>query len=134
MGYTEYNAQLTPKLKELILEFVETNNANPTGIWRDFQCVHRSWRNLQNFVDTGLILESEVPDEPDPTDYPDTLSSATLACPESCCKDCGSIKGCQCASCSNVLEVVNGPVLEWTGLTLDDWSSLELYDWQVLEV
>lgn len=99
MGYTEYNAQLTPELKGLILEFVQTNNASPTGIWRDFQCVHRSWRNLQNFVDAGLLIESDVPDEPDATDYPDTSSDATVQCPESCCKNCIPVRGCQCAFC-----------------------------------
>ena len=63
MSYTGYNKQLTPRLKEIILDFVITNNASPTGIWRDFHCVHRSWRNLQNFVDVGLLIESDMPDE-----------------------------------------------------------------------
>lgn len=125
---------LTSELKNIILEFVRTNNANPTGIWRDFQCVHRSWRNLQNFVDAGLLLESDVPTEPDPTDYPDTDSDPTLACPEACLKDCTGIRGCRCAICSNVLEIVNGPVLEWAELTFSDWATLETYDWQVMEI
>lgn len=96
------NSLLTLELKDLILDFVRTNNASPTGIWRDFQCVHRSWRNLHNFVNAGLLLEADVPDEPDPLDYPDTSSAATVSCPESCCKLCIRVVGCPCATCSNI--------------------------------
>ena len=96
------NPLLTLELKNLILEFVQTNNASPTGIWRDFQCVHRSWRNLQDFVNAELILPEDVPEEPDPSDYPDTTSEATLQCPESCCKNCTPVRGCSCAFCSGI--------------------------------
>ena len=96
--------QLTPQLKNIILDFVQEQNLNPTGIWRDFHCVHRSWRNLKTFVRAGLLMESELPAEPDPTDYPDTSSDPTLACPESCCWKCQIIDGCRCANCSGVLE------------------------------
>lgn len=103
MGYTLYKKQLTPQLKEIILDFVVTNNSSPTGIWRDFHCVHRSWRNLQLFIDEGLLSEDDLPDEPNPSDYPDTASEVTLQCPESCCKNCNRIYGCNCAFCSGVL-------------------------------
>ena len=100
MGYTLYNAELTPELKNIILEFVLDNNASPTGIWRDFHCVHRSWRNLEAFVQYGLLAPEDLPIEPDPTVYPDTDSEATLQCPESCCLNCKYIYGCNCAYCN----------------------------------
>ncbi len=132
MGYTK--PELTPALKDLILNFVIENNMSPTGIWRDFHCVHRSWRNLRYFVDARLLNENDLPTEPDPLDYTDTASAATLQCPESCCRNCGPIDGCRCAYCSSVLEIVNGPVLDWQDFTLDEWVEYDLYDWQVFEI
>ena len=99
-GYTK--PELTLELKNLILDFVRENNASPTGIWRDFQCVHRSWRNLQSFVDARLLDPTDVPDEPNPSDYPDTSSAATVTCPEACCDKCRGTSGCRCANCTGI--------------------------------
>ena len=101
MGYTLYNAELTLELKNIVLDFVLENNASPTGIWRDFHCVHRSWRNLGRFVDAGLLAVDDLPDEPDATDYPDVSSAATLQCPETCCLPCDRIPGCDCVNCAS---------------------------------
>ena len=100
MGYTLYRKELTPALKDIILEFVLENNSNPTGVWRDFHCVHRSWRNLKNFTQVGLLAEDELPTEPDATAYPDVEGAATLQCPETCCKNCNLVYGCACINCS----------------------------------
>ena len=101
MGYTLYNAELTPELKNIILEFVLDNNASPTGIWRDFHCVHRSWRNLEVFVQYNLLSADDLPTEPDPTDYPDTDAAVTLQCPETCCLPCDRVPGCNCINCAS---------------------------------
>lgn len=135
MGYTLLHKQLTPVLKDAILEFVNENNANPTGIWRDFHCVHRSWRNLQEFVDAGLISEDDLPVEPDPTDYSNVNLNPTLQCPESRCLDgCNRVYGCQCAYCTGISAEEEQIVLLLSRFTLDQWADLSLDEWATLEV
>lgn len=128
MGYTLYNKQLTPVLKEIILEFVLENNANPTGIWRDFHCVHRSWRNLEFFVQAGLISEEDIPIEPDARDYPDVVSDATLACPETCCKQiaCRYVRDCSCINCEG-----QGQLDPSTQDATSRWSQLSYFGWDI---
>lgn len=131
MGYTTTNKLLTPALKNVILQFVIDNNANPTGIWKDFHCVHRSWRNLNKFVQAGLILESDLPAEPDPADYPDVLSQATIQCPETFCLDCSKVYGCACINCSRSGEDPSGSntTTSWSNLSYLGWDIFTYSDW-----
>jgi len=71
-------------LINLLVNFVKTQNENPTGIWADFNTVHRSWRNLHKFAEKGMICYSDIPSEPNPSDYPDTESESTVDCTTIC--------------------------------------------------
>lgn len=89
--------QLPTSFVDFMTAFVKDQNANPTGIWADFRCVHASWRALGEFVMSGLMKCEDLPTEPNPSDYPDIDLEATIECAIECC---GGIKmtqdGCSC--------------------------------------
>lgn len=133
IGYTK--SKLNIELKNLILDFVRENNANPTGIWRDFHCVHRSWRNLKNFVDARLINPSDLPEEPNPSDYPDMDSEVTLTCPEVYCGDCSLMYNCFCGECDSFnFDTGLTGTLTWSELTLIEWSDFTYDQWNLFEL
>ncbi len=51
---------------------------NPTGIWADYSPVHKLWEKLVEWSGTGQIDSSDVPNEPDVTDYTDIVSERTI--------------------------------------------------------
>lgn len=51
----------------------------PTGIWKDYQYDFDFYQFLKTLVSIGRINASDLPEEPDPDDYPDTNSEATRA-------------------------------------------------------
>lgn len=76
---------LPQNLIDILKEPLEDEINNPTGIWADFNCLHRAWRSFYRAAELKLINDSDVPDEPDPDDYTDTDSEATVECRERCC-------------------------------------------------
>lgn len=52
---------------------------NPSGVWADFNCLHRGWRIIKKNIVEGVIYCCEdLPDEPNSSDYPDLDSSSTI--------------------------------------------------------
>jgi len=62
----------------LMMSSLQEQLDNPTGIWADLNIVYRMWRLEQLFISQGLICAADYPDPPDPDDYPDLVSEATL--------------------------------------------------------
>ena len=63
---------------ELLLDDIRDLVNNPTGVWADFNCVYNIWAEGKGLVQSGAVCEEDYPDPPDPSDYPDNTSSATL--------------------------------------------------------
>ena len=52
---------------------------DPSGIWADYNILYNGWKAIARLADKGLIYcTTDVPPEPDPSDYPDISSAATI--------------------------------------------------------
>lgn len=65
------------RLPQEIIDVLVSKMYPPTGIWRDFQHDYDSYKWLQTLVKMGKLNTSDLPPEPQPSDYSDTTSAGT---------------------------------------------------------
>lgn len=52
---------------------------NPSGVWADYNILYAAWNNLTIFAAQGLIPADSIPNRPNPSNYTDLSSEATLS-------------------------------------------------------
>ena len=62
--------------KVILLARLRDAIAHPTGIWADFNALHNAWQVMMNSADA--LSPEEIPEEPDPEDYPDRISAKSV--------------------------------------------------------
>jgi len=51
---------------------------NPSGVWADFNVLHRGWKVIYTLVvNEQIFCADDIPPEPNPIDYLDDLTSPT---------------------------------------------------------
>jgi hypothetical protein len=65
------------KLPQPVINSLVSSMSPPTGIWKDFQHDYDFYQFLKTLVSLNKISTSDLPDEPNPEDYPDTISAGT---------------------------------------------------------
>jgi len=64
---------------DMMLEELNERINNPSGVWADFNCLHRAWRAVRNsIILNGIFCIDDLPDEPQPEDYPDIEAATTI--------------------------------------------------------
>jgi hypothetical protein len=84
--------------------FISTQNASPTGIWADFQCLHILYRAVFKAIYLGMASPGILPLEPQFNDYPNFSASKTIIPPYDCTLF-APVPNSQCVYSSEILWV-----------------------------
>ena len=83
MRYTKGNRCITvpAEWRDILTTPLAEALEEPSGRWKDFNCLHRSWRLMRDYIRNGnayMICPGELPEEPDPNDFADNLTSPKI--------------------------------------------------------
>ena len=64
--------------REILVGEITTKILNPSGVWADFNILHRGWKIIGSLALQGIIFcVNNIPPKPDPADYLDDFISPT---------------------------------------------------------
>ena len=69
---------LPNNLIPVLLSSLEYYNANPTGIWRDFNYVYNIYKTLVNFQNFDMISKDVILVPPNPNDYSNLVATESI--------------------------------------------------------
>ena len=76
-----YNSRrMTQELIDDLVDYLKSLVDNPTGIWQDFNPIYAAVLELHKAADQEyeLLCDADLPDFPNPDDYPDLTSEKTV--------------------------------------------------------
>lgn len=64
--------------RDILVKEIYVRILNPSGIWADFNILHRGWKIIRTLAIQGIIFcVNDIPPEPNPEDYLDDFISPT---------------------------------------------------------